>query len=153
MRKTALCTALALTLLLKGASGAADDTYAISKTDAKVTTGTQGKASVTISSKKGWHLNAEAPLTLKLLPTAGVAVDKAKLGRTDLAISNETTARFDVGITASEPGKTAVEAEAGFVLCEESSCRPVKEKFTIAVDATAPAVPAAPAGKWHGKKK
>ncbi|HEY5283390.1 MAG TPA: hypothetical protein VIM14_11430 [Polyangia bacterium] len=153
MRKTALCTALALTLLLKGAPGAADDTYAISKTDAKVTTGTQGKASVTISAKKGWHLNAEAPLTLKLLPTAGVAVDKAKLGRTDLAISNETTARFDVGITASEPGKTAVEAEAGFVLCEESSCRPVKEKFTIAVDATSPAAPAAPAGKWHGKKK
>jgi hypothetical protein len=138
MRKAALCTAVGLTLLLKGAPGAADDTYAISKTDAKVTAGTQGKASVTISAKKGWHLNAEAPLTLKLLPTAGVAVDKAKLGRSDLAISNETTARFDVGISASEPGKMAIEAEAGFVLCEESACRPIKEKFTLAVDVDSP---------------
>jgi len=153
MRKAALCTAVALTLLLKGAPGAADDTYAISKTDAKMTAGTQGKASVTISAKKGWHLNAEAPLTLKLLPTAGVTVDKAKLGRGDLALSSETSARFDVELTASEPGKTAIEAEAGFVLCEESACRPVKEKLTLTVDATSPAAPATPAGKRPAKKK
>jgi len=157
MGKATLCTAVALTILLTGASASADDTYAIGKTDAKLTAGIQGKASVTISAKNGWHLNAEAPLTLKLLPTAGVVVDKTKLGRGDLALTNETTARFDIGITASEPGKSAIEAEAGFVLCEESACRPVKEKLTLAVDATSPAAPAAPAApagkKKPGKKK
>jgi hypothetical protein len=150
MRKAAPCTTVVLILLLKSAPGAADDSYAISKTDASLTAGTQGKASVTISAKKGWHLNAEAPLTLKLVPSSRVAVDKAKLGRGDLALSNETTARFDIGLTVSEPGKTAVEAEAGFVLCQESACRPIKEKLTLAVDATAPM---APASKQHGKKK
>ena len=153
MRKAALCMAAVLTLFLKSAPGAADDSYAISKTDASLTAGTQGKASVTISAQKGWHLNAEAPLTLKVVPAAGVAVDKAKLGRGDLAVSNETTARFDIGLTASEPGKTAVEAEAGFVLCQESACRPIKEKLTLAVEAAAPAAPGAPAGKRPGKKK
>lgn len=142
--------AFALTLTLAGAAHAGDGSYEVSKTEASLTAGTKGKASVTISAKNGWHLNAEAPLTLKLLPAAGVEVDKAKLGRGDLAASNDTSARFDVGMTAAEPGKKTVEAEAGFVLCQEDSCKPVKEKITLAVDVTTP--PAAPA-KRPSKKK
>jgi hypothetical protein len=138
MSKIAFPTAFALTLVLAGSSHASDGSYEVSKTDASLTAGSKGKASVTISAKKGWHLNAEAPLTLKLLPAAGVEVDKAKLGRGDLAASNETSARFDVAMTAAEPGKKTVEAEAGFVLCQEDSCRPVKEKVTLAVEVTAP---------------
>jgi hypothetical protein len=150
VRKAAFPTAFALTLVLAGSSRAGDSSYEVSKTDASLTAGTKGKASVTISAKKGWHLNAEAPLTLKLVPPAGVEVDKAKLGRSDLAASNETSARFDIAMTAAEPGKKTIEAEAGFVLCQEDSCRPVKEKVTLAVD-VAPS-PAAPA-KRPGKKK
>lgn len=147
MNKAAFCTLFALALVWASSSRAADGSYAISKTDASLTAGGKGKASVTISAKNGWHLNAEAPLTLKLLPAAGVEVDKAKLGRVDLAASNGTSARFDVGMTAAQPGKKAVEAEAGFVLCQEDSCKPVKEKVTLAV-----AVTAAPA-KRPSKKK
>jgi DsbC/DsbD-like thiol-disulfide interchange protein len=151
MSKIAFPTALALTLVLAGSSHASDGSYDVSKTDASLTAGSKGKASVTISAKKGWHLNAEAPLTLKLLPAAGVEVDKAKLGRGDLAASNETTARFDVALTAAEPGKKTVEAEAGFVLCQEDSCRPVKEKVTLAVEVTAP--PATPTKRPSMNKK
>jgi DsbC/DsbD-like thiol-disulfide interchange protein len=150
MSKIAFPTAFALTLVLAGSSHASDGSYEVSKTDASLTAGTKGKASVTISAKKGWHLNAEAPLTLKLLPAAGVEVDKTKLGRGDLAASNDTSARFDIALTAAEPGKKTVEAEAGFVLCQEDSCRPVKEKITLAVEVTSP--PAATA-KRPGKKK
>jgi hypothetical protein len=116
----------------------ADDSYLVSKTDAVVTVGSKGKATVTIAAKKGWHLNAEAPLTLKLGTTPGLETDKAKLGRSDLAQSSETQARFDIAVTASEPGKKALEAEAGFVLCQEDACRPVKAKLTLAVEATPP---------------
>ena len=150
MTEAAFCTVIALTLLLAHSPSAADDSYEVSKTDASLTVGSKGKASVTISAKKGWHINAEAPLTLKLLPTTGVAVDKATLGRGDLALSNETTARFDVGLTAAEPGKMAVKAEAGFVLCQEDSCRPIKEKLTLAVDASSST---AATGKRPSKKK
>ncbi len=141
MSKIALPTAIALTLCLAGSTRALcanDDSYEVSKTDASLTAGGKGQASVTISAKKGWHLNAEAPLTLKLVPPAGVEVDKAKLGRGDLAMSNDKSARFEVGVTASEPGKKVVEAEAGFVLCQEDSCRPVKQKIALAVDVEAP---------------
>lgn len=132
----------------------ADDNYQISKTDAVVTVGSKGKASVTIAAKQGWHLNAEAPLTLKLGTTAGLATDKPKLGRADLALSNETQARFDVGVTPSEPGKKSLDAEASFVLCQESACQPVKAKLTLNVDATDKKADApATAGKAKAKKK
>jgi hypothetical protein len=137
----------------------ADDNYQISKTDAVVTVGSKGKASVTIAAKQGWHLNAEAPLTLKVGTTPGLQTEKAKLGRPDLALSNETQARFEVGITASEPGKKTLDAEVGFVLCQESACQPVKSKLTLAVDASQSAAqkpadaPAAPRSKDKSKKK
>jgi hypothetical protein len=150
MNKAALSTAFVLTLSLSGSVRAADDSYEVSKIDASLTAGGKGKASVTISAKKGWHLNAEAPLTLKLLPPTGVEVDKVKLGRGDLALSNPTSARFDVGMTAAEPGKKVVEAEAGFVLCQEDSCRPIKEKVTLAVDVL---LPPAATTKRPAKKK
>jgi hypothetical protein len=142
--------ALAIGLSLSHPAFAADDTYEVRKTDVATTVGSKGKAQVTISAKKGWHLNAEAPFTLKLAPAPGISVDKAKLGRADLALSSETSARFDVGVTPSEPGNAKVEAEASFVLCQENACRPVKEKLTLAVDATVEK--AAPAKK-PGKKK
>jgi hypothetical protein len=129
----------------------ADDTYQVSKTDAVVTVGSKGKASVTISAKRGWHLNAEAPLTLKLGNSPGLQTDKPKLGRSDLALSTKTQARFDVGVTAAEPGRKTLEAEAGFVLCQESACRPVKERISLAVDANA-AKPAEP-GKKKARKR
>ncbi len=138
MTKTALLSAIALTLLWAASARAADGSYEISKTDARMTAGGKGKATVTIAARKGWHLNAEAPLTLKLVPQPGVEVDKAKLGRSDLALSNETSARFDIGLTATEPGKKMVEAETGFVLCQEQACRPIKENLTIAVDVDSP---------------
>jgi hypothetical protein len=150
-----ICKALVWTALLAPALPAyADDNYQVSKTDAVVTVGSKGKASVTIAAKQGWHLNTEAPLTLKLGTAPGVELEKAKLGRPDLALSNETQARFDVALTASEPGKKAVDAEASFVLCQESACQPVKAKLTLNVDATDKKADApAAAGKTKAKKK
>jgi hypothetical protein len=138
------CLTLAA-LLLAGPAFATDGTFEITKTDTVMPVGKKATASVTVTAKKGWHINQEAPFTLKLNPPPGVAVDKAKLGRADLAESSESSARFDVGLTMSEPGKKAIAAEAGFVLCRKDACRPIKEKLTLAAEATPP--PAAPATK------
>jgi hypothetical protein len=155
MKQLAL-TALFSFALLPSRSFAADPSYDIGKSDASLAAGGKGKASVTITAKNGWHLNAEAPLTLKLAPAPGVTVDKEKLVRADLALSTPATARFDVGVTSGESGKKSVQAEASFVLCQEESCRPVKEKLSFEVDVRAAAEPAAPAtagGKHPAKKK
>jgi hypothetical protein len=146
-----------LPLLLTGAfclmtasrAVAADDSYDVKAKTAKATVGEKATASVTIASKKGWHLNAEAPLTLKLTPGPGVTVDKPKLTRADLAASSDTSARFDVALAASNPGTSEITAEAGFVLCQESECRPIKEKLVIGVDA----LPAKPLADKPSKAK
>ena len=134
--------------LLAAHAQAGDGTFEVVAAGAAGGVGTPVLAKVTIKAKQGWHLNHEAPLTLKLSPVPGVTFDKAKLVRKDLAFASETEARFDVGLTLSAPGKKEVEAEAGFVLCREDACRPIKEKLILAAEATAEkATPAKKPGK------
>jgi DsbC/DsbD-like thiol-disulfide interchange protein len=142
-------TATLMCLLLSRSGQTADATYEVAKGEAAATVGKETKASVTILAKQGWHLNTEAPLTLKLTAQGGVELDKLRLNRSDLAVSTESEARFDVGFIATEPGRKTIEAEAGFVLCQESSCRPVREKLTITVTASLPQ--ATPAKSPHRK--
>ena len=125
-----------------GAAPAADALYEIKKTEPKVTVGGTGTASLTITAKAGWHVNAEAPITVALTPPAGVTLQKAKLTRADLAQSSQESARFDIPISATEVGKKTINAEARFVLCQEQACKPVKETLALALDITPPATAA-----------
>jgi hypothetical protein len=117
---------------------AADDAYEVKPSPVKATQGEKASASVAIATKKGWHLNAEAPLTLKLTPGPGITVEKPRLARADLAASTDSSARFDVALVASQAGHGEVQAEAGFVICQETLCRPIKEKLVIGVEASPP---------------
>jgi hypothetical protein len=146
-----LTTVAAATLLVSASARAEDKLYEIQKTDPKVAVGAKGAASVTIEAKRGWHLNAEAPISLALTPPAGVTIAKVKLGRGDLAASTEKTARFDVPFEAVEAGTKVVNAEARFVLCQEQACKPVKETVALNIDVAASAP--APAAKAKGKAK
>ena len=139
---TRLAAACAAWLVLAGATArTADDSYEVKPSHVKATLGEKANASVAIATKKGWHLNAEAPLTLKLTPGPGIAVEKPRLARADLAASSDSTARFDVALVAAMLGHGDVQAEAGFVICQATICRPIKEKVVIGVDASLPGAP------------
>ena len=132
----------------------ADALYEVSKTEPKLAVGGTGTATLTLKAKGGWHLNAEAPITVALTAPAGVTVPKPKLSRADLATSSADSARFDIKLSATEAGKKSIAAEARFVICQESACKPVKETLSLAVDVTAPppATPPAAAPKKKNKK-
>jgi hypothetical protein len=137
-----LLAACAAWLVLAGsAARAADNTYEVKPSPVKATLGEKATASVNVATKTGWHLNAEAPLTLKLTPGQGITVEKPRLQRADLATSTDTAARFDVALVASKEGHGELQAEAGFVICQETLCRPIKEKVVISVDASRPRAP------------
>ena len=121
--------------------------YEIKKTEPKVAVGGKATTTVTIATKNGWHMNAEAPITLSLTAPAGISVAKAKLSRSDLAQSTQESARFDVPFEAAEVGAKVINAEARFVICQESACKPVKETLTLNIDVAA----AAPAPKAKGR--
>ena len=134
-----------LTLALAGPA-LAGDLHDVTTTPAKAKVGASGKASVTLSAKNGWHLNQEAPVSLKLAAPAGVTVEKPKQTRKDLALSTQDQARFDVAFTATDAGKKDVTCEASFVICQDAACKPVKETVVLALDVEAdkPAKPAKP---------
>jgi hypothetical protein len=136
----------AMFCLAAAAATAAESLYEIKKTEPKIAVGATATASLTITAKAGWHVNAEAPIELALKPEAGVSVQKAKLTRADLAQSSKEAARFDIPVSATEAGKKTINAEARFVLCQEQACKPVKETLAFAVDIT-PAVAAKVAKK------
>jgi hypothetical protein len=134
-------SAIALSSLGASVATAGDALYEIKKTEPKVAVGTTGTASLTITAKAPWHVNAEAPITVALTAPAGVSVQKVKLTRADLAQSTQESARFDIPVSATEAGKKTINAEARFVLCQAEACKPVKETLALAVEAT-PAVAA-----------
>ena len=149
---TAALLASGLTLSLVASPAHADSLYEVTKTEPKLAVGGTATASVTIQAKAGWHMNAEAPITIALTPTAGVTVPKAKLGRADLAASTHESARFDIPVSATEAGKKTIAAEARFVLCQQEACKPVKETLAFALDVTPMQTPST-VGKLPAAKK
>ena len=139
---------LTAALLFHGAAHAEDKLYEIKNTAPKVAVGAKATTSVTIATKNGWHVNGEAPITLSLTAPAGITLPKAKLVRADLAASTQESARFDVAFEAAEAGTKVINAEARFVICQATACKPIKETLTLAVE-----VSAAPAPKAKGKAK
>jgi hypothetical protein len=134
-----LLAAIALPSLQTTPARAEGKLYEIKKTDPKVAAGARGTASVTIAAKGGWHMNAEAPITVKLTPPAGISVPKPKLGRGDLAASTAESARFDIAFDALETGQKVMNAEAHFVICQETACKQVSETVALNIEVT-PAV-------------
>ena len=130
----ALGTALIVTACKPTTARADEATYEVKTGQAQGAVGAKGKASVTIAAKPGWHVNADAPLTMKLSPEPGITVDKPKLTRADLAETTQEMARFDVGFTPSEAGRKTINCEASFVMCQATTCKPVKEKIALAVE-------------------
>jgi hypothetical protein len=127
------------------ASAAEPAFYAIEKSAKDTTAGTASTASVAVVGKNGWHVNAEAPITLTLVADPGVTLAKGKLTRADLAETSLERARFDVAFTPSAPGKKKITGDARFVMCQEQACKPVKESVVLEVAVADTA--AAPAGK------
>jgi hypothetical protein len=151
---TCLVTACAAWLVLAGsAAWASDNTYEVKTSPVKATLGEKAIASVNFATKTGWHLNAEAPFSLKLTPGQGITVDKPRLQRADLAAGTDTNARFDVALSASKEGHGEVQAEASFVICQETICRPIKEKLVIGVDASPPGAAASEKKPAKSRKK
>lgn len=138
--------ALTAALLLGAPAARADGAlYEIKKTEPKVAPGAGGTASLTIATKAGWHMNAEAPITVALQAASGIAVPKQKMSRGDLAQSSADSARFDIPFVARDSGTQVITAEAKFVICQESACKPVKETVALNIQ-VADATPA-PAAK------
>jgi hypothetical protein len=144
-RRTALAAVLAAAFApLAAGSARAGEHHEVSASAATGAVGAKGTFQVEILAKTGWHMNDEAPLSLKLTPPAGLSLDKTKYTRKDNLAKGNARARFDVAFTGVEAGTKTINAEASFVVCQETTCLPVRETLTIPVEVTAAAEKPAP---------
>lgn len=138
MKRTAFPSLLLTSTLALGFAWAgmvrAESTHTVEAPKVVLKLGKTGSATVTVSGRNGWHVNEEAPITLNIKAPAGVAIAKANLSRTDLGESKPERARFDVHVTSEKVGTQKVQAEARFVMCQESACKPVKENVTLVLE-------------------
>jgi hypothetical protein len=125
-RMTISAAAVLVLALGTVARAGAMDICELKKTYANATIGAKGTASLTTAAKPGWHINdnAGAPLSLKLVPRAGLTLEKPLLKRTDVAQQTKEAA-----------------------LAQAATCNMVREKVALAVDVTAPRRPRAPPKK------
>jgi hypothetical protein len=132
-RAPLLSVGVSLLLTASASVASAEPLHEVIAPPAQGKVGAKGRTMVTLTGKNGWHLNEQAPVTLKLTPSPGISVDKPKMGRKDLVEDTKDRARFDIAFTPAEAGRKTIEAEASFVVCQESACKPVKEKVTLPV--------------------
>jgi hypothetical protein len=123
---------------LTSSTAQAEELHEVIAPPAQGRVGAKGRTTLTLTGKNGWHLNEQAPVTLKLTPSPGITVEKQKMVRKDLVEDTKDRARFDIPFVAKLEGAQSIEAEASFVVCQEAACKPIKQKVALSV-AVAPA--------------
>ncbi len=112
-----------------------DDRYTLTYTAAAAKKGESAAATVTVTPKGEWHLNREFPTSLSVTPSTGVAVNKTKLKLQDAKRFDEHKGlEFQVNYEAKAAGKEKLDGKLKFAICIETSCSPVTETFSIAID-------------------
>ena len=97
--------------------------------------GAAAKATVVLRVRDGWKLNTEYPFKLELSPGAGAAVARPMLRKQDARRYDEHGAAIDVAITVAKAGTAEVRATVRFATCDDATCAPHKETFTITATA------------------
>jgi hypothetical protein len=127
-------------LALAGAAGAADPGADASKTYRIATEGSTIAAKVGEKGKlvlfieptvPKVHVNAQAPLKIKIEAPAGLELGKGELGRKDAVDPRAEAPRFEVPFTATAAGVQQAKANLDFYICSDAWC--VKQVKTVAI--------------------
>jgi hypothetical protein len=80
------------------------------------------------------HVNAEAPLKIKLEAPAGLKLEKAELGHKDAVKPGADAPRFEVPFTAVAAGRQEAKAAVKFYICSDTWCVQQARQVAISVD-------------------
>jgi len=80
------------------------------------------------------HVNAEAPLRIKLEAPAGLKLAKSELGHKDAVKPGADAPRFEVPFTAVAPGRQETRAAMKFYICSDTWCVQQARDVAIPVD-------------------
>ncbi len=93
-------------------------------------------AKVSVQAEGTYHVNKEFPAKLTLEAPAGVTLEEAKISKDKAAKLTEKELAFNVGLTATKPGKSEIKGTLKFGVCEgDKACEIKTENIVIVVDA------------------
>ena len=100
--------------------------------------GTSGTLQVAIVIDRGLTISKDAQLVLDLVPDAGLAVRRRRLGRGEAIDPGADAPRFAIPLHAAAPGDYALKLHLRFWLCAKQTCRPIDARRSVAVAVAAP---------------
>ena len=96
--------------------------------------GERGSFVLAIVPGKDRKVHKQAPLSVTLRAPAGIVLDKAKLGRADVAADDGKRVELKVGFAAKSAGEQAIEADLTFFICTDKWCQRMTEQVTVTVN-------------------
>ncbi|MCB9638991.1 MAG: hypothetical protein H6727_08835 [Myxococcales bacterium] len=112
----------------------ANKLYSVKANEVKIKAGSKGQASFSIVLGKGAKVHPQAPFRCSVSASAGLAVEKKKLGHKDKQILKEKhLVRVPVGISAKSAGKQHVDMGCSFYICTKDICARKDAKVKIPV--------------------
>ncbi len=109
-----------------------DHTYTLEHPGVSIAVGQTSSATVRVSATAPWHINQDFPISVALTSTKGVKTAKAKLVKTDAAVTEQAIS-FVFDVRGVEAGKHTVQGKLKFAICQDDQCLPVTEQVTLAV--------------------
>src|SRR5262245_55209340 len=103
----------------------------------EVAAGSNAPLTIALAVDRGLTVSKDAAVIIDLVPEAGIAVKKKRLGRGDAVDPEADAPRFAVPVRADAPGDHVIRLRVRFWLCGTRSCRPidVRRSATVAVSA------------------
>lgn len=111
----------------------------------------QGKpatVSFTLAAQPGYTISRDGPLVLDLgvLPKQGLLPRRHHYRRKHAADARADSPRFDLTLSPTSAGTYRLDVTARFWVCARYTCRPVRDRRTVAVTVTPP-TPIAPSSQ------
>ncbi|MBN2358927.1 MAG: hypothetical protein JXR83_05705 [Deltaproteobacteria bacterium] len=105
----------------------------VSASTRQLKVGERGKIVIAIVPSADRKVHKQAPISIDLRAPAGIVLDKAKLGRSDITKDSEKRLELSVGFVAKSGGEQSVEANATFFICTDKWCQRMTERIVIPV--------------------
>lgn len=139
---TSVSVAMSLLIVLVGRPSkadpapekAADYALVVQGDKPSVAVGQTGHATVTIRPKAPWVLKTTTPFEVVVMPSAGLAVDKAKLTSKDFVDPKAADKVLSIAFTAKTKGAQRLGIGLNFFLCTEQVCQRYKDNAEYKVD-------------------
>ena len=107
------------------------------QSESEYSVGTDAAFDIALTTRAGWHVNEEYPITVELESPQAVEIEKHELTKEDAAEFGDESARFHVAFNAAEAGEHRIQAKVDFAVCTPETCVPEERTLSFVLPVAA----------------